>query len=84
MAAEPEILEFETVPSGESLLRKAFLDEVPIVVFLGQSAGWSVEHPDPVLALALQRASRIGNDWSANTAVAIDCSKRATKLTKCS
>jgi hypothetical protein len=52
MVAEPEILESETDLSGELVLKKAFFDEVPIVAFLGQSVGWSAEHPDPVLGVA--------------------------------
>lgn len=49
--------------NGEAILREAFRAGVPVVVFLGQLAGW--RDRDPVVQLALSKATRSGDDWKA-------------------
>jgi hypothetical protein len=55
----------ETFSLGEALLSDALGSGAPIVAFLGQQAGWLEGHADPVVALALAKAGRQGNDWRA-------------------
>jgi hypothetical protein len=59
------LTELKDSESVESLVSEALTSGVPIVAVLGQYAGWSVEHPDPVLTLALKKAGREGDDWKA-------------------
>lgn len=50
---------------GETLLRNALVQGVPLVVLLGQLAGWANE-TDPVLKVALERLKKEdGRDWKA-------------------
>ena len=47
------------------MLDRAFRAGTPVVAFLGQLAGWSGGHHDPVLSMALKKLSRTGDDWKA-------------------
>lgn len=49
---------------GERLLEDALHEQRPVVAVLGQEAGWSADHPDPVLASALEKAPRSGDNWN--------------------
>lgn len=60
-----ELAEITGSADGEATLREAVRAGVPVVVFLGQLAGWSDRHSDPVLQPALRKALRSGGDWKA-------------------
>jgi hypothetical protein len=60
-----ELAETPGSTDGEATLREALRAGVPVAAFLGQLAGWTDHHSDPVLQLALRKASRSGDDWKA-------------------
>src|SRR5216683_1481498 len=62
-APEPELAEIVPSTESERILGKALRTGVPVAAFLGQTTGWSDTHYDPVLQLALRKASRPGDDW---------------------
>ena len=59
------LAETVALPDGELILADALRAGAPVVAFLGQSAGWSGGRNDPVLLLALKKASKTGGDWKA-------------------
>jgi hypothetical protein len=60
---EPELVENASYTEGELVLREALRKGVPIAAFLGQMIGWSDTHGDPVVRVALKKASRPGESW---------------------
>lgn len=60
---EPTLAEIAALTDGEVILANALRTGVPIVAFLGQIAGWSGGHSDPVCQLALKKTSRTGAVW---------------------
>src|SRR5215472_5082902 len=60
-----EPAEIEGSAGGEATLGEALRIGVPVAALLGQLAGWTGHHVDPVLQLALKKASRSGDDWKA-------------------
>jgi len=62
---DAELAETEVSSEGEHVLREALRTGVPIAAVLGQTVGWNDGRADPVLASALKKASRPGDDWKA-------------------
>jgi hypothetical protein len=48
---------------GEIILSNALREGLPVIAVLGQMSGWNSEHQDPVLTLALKKASGAGENW---------------------
>ena len=63
MTSEPELANTAISTKGERILREAFRQGVPIAALLGQVSGWSDRHKDPLVRLALKKASRTGENW---------------------
>lgn len=59
----PDLAKIAGSADGEAILGEALRIGVPVAAVLGQLAGWSEHHADPVLQLALGKAPRSGNDW---------------------
>jgi hypothetical protein len=62
-SSESESVETTRSMEGELILGEALRTGIPVAAFLGQMTGWSDTHDDPVLQVALKKASRHGNDW---------------------
>jgi len=60
---EPDLAEIARSMESDLILGEALRTGVPVAAFLGQMTGWSATHGDPVLQLALKKASRPGDDW---------------------
>jgi hypothetical protein len=61
--SEPALAQTASSADGELVLGEALRTGVPVAAFLGQLIGWSDTGGDPVLRLALKKASKQGDDW---------------------
>jgi hypothetical protein len=63
MTSETALAQTALPPDGELMLGTALRTGVPVAAVLGQRIGWSETHGDPVLRLALKKASKPGEGW---------------------